>query len=112
MKSIRYAAALAVVAALAGCGGNDSGPPVTPPPLTPPPVTPPPVTPPPVTPPPVTPPPVTPPVVVTEVPASAYAGVAAYTSFAATLAASESTEPLDADKVVAPTSETAEPADV
>ena len=47
-----------------------------------------------------------------EVPASAYATNAAYIQYAGSLAAADGTEPLDVDKVVAPTTETEEPADV
>lgn len=67
---------------ITGCGGSDS--PIAPPP----------------------PPPGN------EVPASAYATNAAYSQYTGSLAAADGTEPLDVDKVVAPTTETEEPADV
>ena len=50
-----------------------------------------------------------PPVVTNEVPPSAYVSVAAYTSYVASLQASETGLPLDVTKVVEPTSETLPP---
>lgn len=47
-----------------------------------------------------------------EVPASATASPTAYSEYAGSLAATDSAEPLDVDKVVPPTSETDEPIDV
>ncbi|MBL0149943.1 MAG: hypothetical protein IPP87_15015 [Ideonella sp.] len=57
-------------------------------------------------------PPAPPPVVSNEVPASATVSATAYSQYAGGLAASDSTEPLDVDKVAAPSSETDEPIDV
>ena len=57
-------------------------------------------------------PPAPPPVVSNEVPASAYASNTAYSQYAGSLAVNETSEPLDVDKVVAPTTETAEPIDL
>jgi uncharacterized lipoprotein YmbA len=48
-----------------------------------------------------------PPVTTNEVPASATASVASYTQYASSLPRSESGEPLNVNKVVPPTSETA-----
>ena len=53
--------------------------------------------------------PVTPPVASNEVPASATASSTAYSQYAGSLAANDSSEPLDVSKVVAPASETEEP---
>ncbi len=53
--------------------------------------------------------PMMPPVVSNEVPASAYASTQALASYAASLAPSDTAEPLDVSKVTAPTSETEEP---
>jgi len=47
-----------------------------------------------------------------EVPASAYASSAAYRQYAAALAVSESSEPLDVSKVTPPTSETEDAAPI
>ena len=52
---------------------------------------------------------VPPPVVSNEVPGSATASTLAYSQYAGSLAASDSSEPLDVSKVVPPTSETEEP---
>jgi hypothetical protein len=50
-----------------------------------------------------------PPVAGNEVPASAYASTDAFASYVASLAPSDTAEPLDVSKVVPPTSETEEP---
>ena len=55
---------------------------------------------------------VPPPVVSNEVPGSATASTLAYSQYAGSLAASDSSEPLDVSKVVPPTSETEEPISV
>ena len=75
--------ALMLTVGLAACGGSDDPVPVPPPP-----------------------------VASNEVPASAYASNTAYSQYAGSLAAREGNEPLDVDKVVAPTTETDEPIDV
>ena len=76
--------ALMLTVGLAACGGSDDPVPAPPPP----------------------------PVASNEVPASAYASSTAYSQYAGSLAANEGNEPLDIDKVVAPTTETDEPVDV
>ena len=47
-----------------------------------------------------------------EVPAAAYANTEAFIAYARSLAPSDTAEPLDVSKVVAPTSETEEPRDI
>lgn len=78
--------ALMLSAGLAACGGSDDAPAPMPP--------------------------APPPAASNEVPASAMASPMAYSQYAGSLAASDTTEPLDVDKVVPPTSETDEPIDL
>lgn len=87
MKTHPLLSILMLTVGLAACGGGDDGP--APPPPAPP-----------------------PPVASNEVPPGAYASTAAYSQYAGGLAPAESSEPLDVDKVVPPTSETEEPIDV
>ena len=77
-------AALSLVSMIAACGGSSDPGPETPPP----------------------------PVASNEVPASATASTEAYTRYAASLLPSETAEPLDVSKVVAPTSESEEPREI
>ncbi len=85
MNTHNLLGALALAALTAACGGGGSdGDPVAPPPV----------------------------VVDNDVPASAMASNDAFTRYAAGLPASESAEPVSLDKLVPPSSETAEPLEI